>query len=148
MNNDYLVHHGILGQKWGVRRYQNKDGSLTNAGKKRLAELEAEKAELEKGIKPKESPTEQLSNADLRAIIERKRLEDDYSKLFATTPAQVKKGKSKVGQFTGWLAKDLIVPAATDIGRQYVKGLMADFVNKTGKLEGDRKVYANNNKKK
>lgn len=29
-----LCHHGILGQKWGVRRYQNKDGSLTAAGKK------------------------------------------------------------------------------------------------------------------
>lgn len=31
-----LKHHGILGQKWGVRRYQNKDGSLTDLGKKRL----------------------------------------------------------------------------------------------------------------
>jgi hypothetical protein len=32
---EYLEHHGILGMKWGVRRYQNKDGSLTQAGKKR-----------------------------------------------------------------------------------------------------------------
>ena len=31
-----LYHHGIKGMKWGVRRYQNKDGSLTLAGKKRL----------------------------------------------------------------------------------------------------------------
>lgn len=30
-----LQHHGILGMKWGIRRYQNKDGSLTAAGKKR-----------------------------------------------------------------------------------------------------------------
>lgn len=32
---DYLQHHGIKGQKWGVRRYQNPDGSLTEEGKQR-----------------------------------------------------------------------------------------------------------------
>ena len=32
---EYLAHHGILGQKWGVRRYQNADGTLTPAGKER-----------------------------------------------------------------------------------------------------------------
>lgn len=35
MDNSVLYHHGIKGMKWGVRRYQNKDGSLTPAGKKR-----------------------------------------------------------------------------------------------------------------
>jgi hypothetical protein len=40
--DDYLAHHGILGQKWGIRRFQKKDGSLTNAGKKRRNEPEGE----------------------------------------------------------------------------------------------------------
>lgn len=38
--NDELEHHGIKGMRWGVRRYQNKDGSLTNAGKKRYDDSE------------------------------------------------------------------------------------------------------------
>lgn len=35
MNDVIFYHHGIKGQKWGIRRFQNKDGSLTAAGKKR-----------------------------------------------------------------------------------------------------------------
>ena len=35
-NDDELLHYGVLGMKWGVRRYQNKDGSLTEAGKRRI----------------------------------------------------------------------------------------------------------------
>lgn len=34
--NSELYHHGIKGQKWGVRRYQNEDGSLTDEGKKNI----------------------------------------------------------------------------------------------------------------
>jgi len=40
MNKTHLVHHGIKGQRWGVRRYQNEDGSLTDKGIRRYQKLD------------------------------------------------------------------------------------------------------------
>lgn len=39
--NSDLQHHGILGQKWGIRRFRNQDGTLTPAGKKRYSSIES-----------------------------------------------------------------------------------------------------------
>lgn len=43
MNEDYLEHYGIKGMHWGIRRFQNADGSLTAAGKKRYGSGEGSK---------------------------------------------------------------------------------------------------------
>lgn len=54
MDNNELFHHGIIGMKWGVRRYQNRDGTLTAAGKKRYDKEVAKLKEKEKVLKNRE----------------------------------------------------------------------------------------------
>ena len=55
-----LYHHGVKGQKWGVRRYQNKDGTLTKEGKKRLAK-EASNYYKQEAVKRERSSASRLS---------------------------------------------------------------------------------------
>lgn len=50
-HSNSLCHHGIKGQKWGVRRYQKKDGSLTAAGKKRYSDDDQNEARSDTGKK-------------------------------------------------------------------------------------------------
>lgn len=81
-----LIHYGTKGMKWGVRRYQNKDGSLTPAGKKRYSEDESEdykKAHSGKSVKT-------MSDAELRSRLNRLQMERQYSQLSAS---DVNKGK-------------------------------------------------------
>lgn len=75
-----LYHHGILGMKWGVRRFQNKDGSLTPAGKRRRQEKTYSDDEKKLQEILKKSP-EQMSNQELRLVNERLNLMMNYKKL-------------------------------------------------------------------
>ena len=52
ISEEELQHHGIKGQKWGIRRFQNKDGSLTPAGKKRYDDDGENTIKPEKKSKP------------------------------------------------------------------------------------------------
>lgn len=54
MDNNELMHHGIPGMKWGVRRYQNKDGTLTAKGKARYEKEMAKLKEEERVLKNKQ----------------------------------------------------------------------------------------------
>lgn len=49
-HSDIIMHHGIKGQRWGVRRYQNEDGSLTSAGKKKQKSDGEDKVDAERKI--------------------------------------------------------------------------------------------------
>lgn len=71
--NSELYHFGIKGMKWGVRRYRNKDGTLTEAGKKRYSD-DYTRAHSGKNIN-------EMSDNELRIINNRLQMERQYAHL-------------------------------------------------------------------
>lgn len=86
VRDEELYHWGIKGMKWGVRRFQNPDGSLTPAGKKRYSAEGGEREE-----KPNYAPKAPKKNAsdynddELRAQINRMQMEKQYRDLAGQT---------------------------------------------------------------
>lgn len=64
IRNGELYHHGVIGMKWGIRRYQNKDGTLTAAGKKRYDKEMEKVKEQQKILKNKERTKAKLDKLE------------------------------------------------------------------------------------
>lgn len=110
-----FAHFGIKGMKWGQRRYQNKDGSLTPAGKKRYADTDITK----------------LSDADLSKRINRMRLEKEYTRLLNETDVSSKPKTSAGKRFVKSLNKSVISPVISKTGQILLQDLISIGAKKT-----------------
>ena len=110
--HDDLQHHGIKGQKWGVRRFQKKDGSLTPAGKERYDDSTVKKTS------EKEAHMSKRKQATLRAL---SGVGDMLIADFVTA-GLVKAGMMEIGVYANMASKVVIGwKAASDIADIYSK---------------------------
>lgn len=90
---DELKHYGIQGMKWGVRRYQNEDGTLTSAGKARYKDDEKSKttsAHEDHAKAHDKKKVSEMSDKELRDRLNRLDMERRYNQL---NPGTVSKGR-------------------------------------------------------
>lgn len=139
--DDELYHHGVKGQKWGVRRYQNHDGSLIKSGKKHSAKVSnflskyKEKTAAKKfAKKASKTPTSieigKLTDDELKKRIDRMDLEIKYkSKYSELHPAKVSAGRKFLKSMTGVTTSSL-EKAGKNIGGQLATYLAGELTNK------------------
>ena len=141
MDNTELTHHGIKGQRWGVRRYQNADGTRTAAGKRREQSSDADK-QIKNERKTEVKSRRTMSDADIRKKIERMKLEREYKSL---VDEDVSPGRKYVSEIMSSAGKKVLTVAAAGTIAYGIKAAMTKEFNIK---EAASYIAANPNKKK
>lgn len=124
-----LYHWGIKGMKWGIRRFQNKDGSLTPAGRKRYSDgSDGTSGQSKTANKPKS--VKDMSDDELRTKVNRLALEknalDLERQVSSLSPQKVAKGQG----FVQKIGKEVIGPALLSAGRTQLTNFLNDRLSK------------------
>lgn len=161
--NDTIYHFGIKGMKWGRRRFQNKDGSLTPAGKQRYKEGSSDSDSStakpptmtikRPGSSSSKKKVSEMTDDELRSRINRLNIEKQYAQLTkelsgesTSTPKQ-DKGKRFVRELGSRAVRNVLIPAGEEVGRQLVRSYLAKNGNKAFNLKGEFQLHPNNKKK-